>query len=425
MTGVSFASPSRTCRSRRHTGVTERSYADAVILRMEGAVQPYAWGSKTFIPELRGTEPTDDPQAELWLGAHPSAPSTLDGRPIDDVIDQDPKGVLGAASFEEFGPRLSFLLKVLAAAQPLSLQAHPSRRQAEEGYAREEAAGVPADAKNRLFHDDWPKPELLCALVESEALCGFRDPARTHALASRLAVPKTLGLLAPLDDTSLSDDQRLERVFTTIMRLDDAAPYVSEVLQGANASRSDAGQDDLAQLASTVRLLADRHPDDPGVLAAMLLNRVVLQPGDAIFLDAGNLHAYLSGAGVEIMANSDNVLRGGLTSKHVDVDQLISILDFRPISGDTIAPEQVAAGIVRYPTPATEFALWRLTPSDSSVEVPETPSARALLVVNGSVTLTSDGSELVLEQGQAAFLEAGTAGVATGTGTAFLASPGL
>ncbi|MGI3782978.1 MAG: mannose-6-phosphate isomerase, class I [Janthinobacterium lividum] len=396
-----------------------------MILRMEGVVQPYAWGSTTFIPELLGTEPTDDPQAELWLGAHPSALSSLDGRPIDELIAQDPEVVLGAASVKEFGPRLSFLLKVLAAAEPLSLQAHPSRKQAEEGYAREEEAGVAADAKDRLYKDDWPKPELLCALVESEALCGFGDPSRTYALVEQLGGEQTLELMAPLGDASLSDSERLERVFTAIMRLDEPQSYVAEVLSRAEALGSSDVGGDLAQLADTVRLLADHHPDDPGVLAAMLMNRVVLQPGDAIFLDAGNLHAYLHGAGIEIMANSDNVLRGGLTSKHVDVDELTSVLDFNPIPGDTISAEPVCDGVVRYPTPAIEFALWRLAPAGSAIGVPETDAGRALIVVDGSVTLTSDGSEVTLEQGQAAFLEAGTAATATGSGTAFLAGPGL
>ena len=188
---------------------------------MEGVVQPYAWGSKTFIPELLGTEPTEDPQAELWLGAHPSAAAKLDGQPIDQLIDADPEGVLGAASVKEFGPRLSFLLKVLAAAEPLSLQAHPSRAQAEEGYAREEEAGVPRDAKDRLFKDDWPKPELLCALIESEALCGFRAPARAHALVSQLGAIRVTELLAPLADESVPETERLEHAFTTIMRLED------------------------------------------------------------------------------------------------------------------------------------------------------------------------------------------------------------
>ena len=245
---------------------------------MEGVVQPYAWGSKTFIPELLGTEPTDEPQAELWLGAHPSAAATLDGQPIDTYIQADPKGFLGAASVEEFGPRLSFLLKVLAADEPLSLQAHPSRKQAEEGYAREEEAGVAADAKDRLYKDDWPKPELLCALVESEALCGFRDPDRTYALVQQLGGEKTLALMAPLGDTSRSREVRLEQVFTTIMRLDDPQPYVAEVAQQAEALDADAADGELGQLADTVRLLADalrrrprrprRAADEPGGPAA-------------------------------------------------------------------------------------------------------------------------------------------------------------
>ena len=401
---------------------------------MEGVVQPYAWGSKTFIPALLGTEPTDEPQAELWLGAHPSAPATLDGGSIDGgpitrgsidhLIAADPEGVLGVASVEAFGPRLSFLLKVLAADEPLSLQAHPSRSQAEDGYAREEAAGVPLDAKNRLFKDDWPKPELLCALVESEALCGFRAPSRTYALLEQLGVDKTLELMAPLGEDALPEAERLEHVFSAIMRLDEPKPYVMEILQGAEAVGPGA-EGELGQLAATIRLLADHHPDDPGVLAATLMNRVVLQPGDAIFLDAGNLHAYLSGAGMEIMANSDNVLRGGLTSKHVDVDELTAILDFEPIPGDTIAPVPVSDGVVRYPTPAAEFALWRLTPTRSTIAVPETDAGRALIVVDGCVTLSSDSPDVVLERGQAAFLEAGTEATATGDGTAFLASPGL
>ena len=209
------------------------------------------------------------------------------------------------------------------------------------------------------------------------------------------------------------------------MRLDDPTPYVEEVAQRAKSLDAESIASDLGQLADTVRLLAEHHPDDPGVLAAMLMNRVVLHPGDAIFLDAGNLHAYLHGAGMEIMANSDNVLRGGLTSKHVDVDELTRVLDFHPISGETFSPEPVSDGVVRYPTPATEFALWRLTPSGSTVEVPETDAGRALIVVDGSLTLSSDGTDLAVEQGQSAFLEAGTAATASGSGTAFLAGPGV
>ncbi|SDU79918.1 mannose-6-phosphate isomerase, type 1 [Microlunatus sagamiharensis] len=392
---------------------------------MKGVVQPYAWGSKTFLPELLGTEPTDEPQAELWLGAHPSAPATLDGRSIDEVIAADPEGVLGKASVEEFGPRLSYLLKVLAADEPLSLQAHPSRQQAEEGYAREEKAGVARDAKDRLFKDDWPKPELLCALIESEALCGFRSPSTTYALVAQLGAFRTRELLAPLADESVPEPERIEQVFSKVMRLEDPESYVSELRTAANSLDAGSSDADVALLADTVRRLSDPYPADPGVLAALLMNRVKLQPGEAMFLDAGNLHAYLHGAGIEIMANSDNVLRGGLTSKHVDVEELVSILDFRPIADDRIEPEPVSPGVVRYPTPATEFALWRVSPSGSSVDVPATESGRALVMVEGSITLSSEGSEITVERGQAAFVEAATAAAASGDGTGFLAGPGL
>ena len=155
------------------------------------------------------------------------------------------------------------------------------------------------------------------------------------------------------------------------------------------------------------------------------MNRVSLRPGDAIFLDSGNLHAYLSGAGVEIMANSDNVLRGGLTSKHVDVDELLAVLDFHPIGAGTITPEPVSPGVVRYPAPVTEFALWRLGLSGSPVELPATDAGRTLVVVDGSVTLTGGGSDVPLQRGGSAFLEAGTTVVAHGVGTAFLAGPGV
>src|SRR5919112_1894423 len=165
---------------------------------MTGTIKPYAWGSTTFIPELLGEEPTGEPQAELWLGAHASSSATVDGRSLDDVIAEDPEGVLGAAAVKEFGTGLPFLLKVLAAAKPLSLQAHPSRQQAEDGFRREEEAGIPLDAGHRLYKEDWPKPEMLVALVDSEALCGFRDPDESYRLFQRLGVPEALKLVAPL-----------------------------------------------------------------------------------------------------------------------------------------------------------------------------------------------------------------------------------
>jgi len=391
--------------------------------RLTGVIQPYAWGSRTAIPELLGTEPTGEPQAELWLGAHPLAPSIVDGEPLDKVVAYDPVGVVGRATVEAFGPRLPFLLKIIAAEQPLSLQAHPSRQQAEAGYAREQAAGVPRDAPHRTYRDGWPKPELLCALAETEALCGFGEPHETYQMFQRLAVDDALMLVAPLADADLPAPDRLRAVFSRLLRLGpDERTVISEIVQAAEAMQ---GADDLARCWRTACELNTYHPGDPGVLAALLMNRITLQPGDALFMPSGNLHAYLSGGGIEIMANSDNVMRGGLTPKYVNVDELLAILDFTPGLRSLITPIEESRGVWRYPTPAPEFALWRLQPQGEPVAVPATGSGRVLLVTAGDLTAISATAELDLVRGQSALLTAGEEARLTGRGTAFVGGPGV
>jgi mannose-6-phosphate isomerase len=391
--------------------------------RLTGVIQPYAWGSRTAIPELLGTEPTGEPQAELWLGAHPLAPSIVDGEPLDKVVAYDPVGVVGRAAVEAFGPRLPFLLKIIAAEQPLSLQAHPSRQQAEAGYAREQAAGVPRDAPHRTYRDGWPKPELLCALTETEALCGFGEPHETYQMFQRLAVDDALTLVAPLADADLPAPDRLRAVFSRLLRLGpDERTVISEIVQAAEAMQ---GANDLARFARTACELNTYYPGDPGVLAALLMNRITLQPGDALFMPSGNLHAYLSGGGIEIMANSDNVMRGGLTPKYVNVDELLAILDFTPGLRSLITPIEESRGVWRYPTPAPEFALWRLEPQGEPVAVPAAGSGRVLLVTDGELTAMSATAELDLVRGQSALLTAGEEARLTGPGTAFVGGPGV
>jgi mannose-6-phosphate isomerase len=394
-----------------------------VMERLTGVIQPYAWGSRTAIPEFLGVDPTGQPQAELWLGAHPLAPSTVEGEPLDKLVAHDPVRVVGRASVETFGVRLPFLLKIIAAAQPLSLQAHPSREQAEAGYAREQAAGVPRDAPHRTYRDGWPKPELLCAFVETEALCGFREPSETYQMFERLAVDGALELVAPLADADMPAAERLRVAFSRLLRLTpDERSLISEVAQAAKAVQE---PDDVASFARTARELNAYCPDDPGVLAALLMNRITLQPGDALYMPPGNLHAYLSGGGVEIMANSDNVMRGGLTRKYVNVDELLAILDFTPGLRGLITPVEESPGVWRYPTPASEFALWRLEPHAESVAVPATGSGRVLLVTDGELTAISATTKLDLGRGQAALLSAGEEAVMTGRGTAFVGGPGI
>jgi mannose-6-phosphate isomerase len=394
-----------------------------MIERLTGVIQPYAWGSLTAIPEFLGVEPTGEPQAELWLGAHPLAPSTVDGEPLDKAVAQDPAGVVGRASVEAFGPRLPFLVKIIAAAQPLSLQAHPSREQAEAGYAREQAAGVPRDAPHRTYRDGWPKPELLCALVETEALCGFREPGETYRLFEQLAVTEALELVAPLDNADIPVAERLHAVFSRLLRL--GSDVRSVILDVARAAEALPGSDDWAPFARTAYELNAYYPGDPGVLAALLMNRITLQPGDALYMPPGNLHAYLSGGGVEIMANSDNVMRGGLTPKYVNIDELLSILDFTPGLGGLIMPSEESRGLWRYPTPAPEFALWRAEPHDDPVVAPATGSGRVLLVTDGDLTLTSYTADLDLVRGESALLTAGEQVVLAGRGTAYVGGPGV
>lgn len=320
------------------------------MLRLENVVQPYAWGSATAIPSLLGLPETGAPQAELWLGAHPIAPSKVNGRSLEAVIAEAPAAVLGPLVLARFGQRLPFLLKVLAAAKPLSLQAHPSLEQAKAGFGREEAAGVPRTAGHRNYKDPNHKPELICALTPFRALCGFRRVADTRGLLSGLAVPA----LSPLLDTL--ERRGLQGFFEALMTTpaDGRAPLVKAVV-AACASRPVRGFE--AECTNAVALERE-YPGDVGVIGALLLNLVTLEPGEALALGAGNLHAYLEGTGVELMANSDNVLRGGLTPKHVDVPELLRVLDFHDGPVTVVTP--VGGPEAVYPTPFPDFRLSRV-----------------------------------------------------------------
>jgi mannose-6-phosphate isomerase len=279
-----------------------------------GVVQHYAWGDLTFIPELLHTTANGRPWAELWLGTHPNGPATIDGGgPLADTTGE-----------------LGYLLKVLAANRPLSLQVHPTREQALDGHAR----GV--------YPDDRAKPELLCALTRFDALCGIRP------------VAATLTLLGALGAEPLGAAIRSEGVGGVIEGLyRGRIDHRPTVVACARSQRPEA---------ELVTRLAAEYPDDPSVVVTLLLNRVTLQPGEAIHLTAGNLHAYLSGAGIELMGASDNVVRGGLTDKHVNVDELLRILDARPLSEPVM---KAAARSGRYPLPEAGCTLVRVDPGRS------------------------------------------------------------
>ncbi|MCG5431620.1 mannose-6-phosphate isomerase, class I [Mycobacterium sp. MYCO198283] len=384
--------------------------------RLRGAVRTYAWGSRTAIADFTGRQtPTPHPEAELWFGAHPQDPAYLETESgelsLIDAVNADPDGQLGPATRRRFGDRLPFLLKVLAADEPLSLQAHPSAAQAAEGFRREEAQGIPINSPTRNYKDASHKPELIVALGRFEALAGFRDPADTVALLTALAVPRLDPYVALLAGSSPADG--LRALFTTWITMPQPGldELIPAVIDGAIAYLR-SGATRFGAEVRTVLELGERYPGDAGVLAAMLLNRLTLAPGEGIYLPAGNLHAYLEGIGVEVMANSDNVLRGGLTPKHVDVPELLRVLDFQPATPASLRPQTVRDGAESfYTTPAAEFAA-SCVHLDGELLGHEVDAAvrhdgpQILLCLAGSVHVHAKTDSLTLRRGEAAWVAA-------------------
>ncbi|MGK2853858.1 MAG: mannose-6-phosphate isomerase, class I [Microbacteriaceae bacterium] len=383
---------------------------------LRGAVRKYAWGSRTEIAEFTGRpSPTPHPEAELWLGAHPGDSARCDTdegeRSLLEMITADPEGQLGSGSRGRFGDALPFLAKVLAADEPLSLQAHPSSAQAVHGYEREERLGIPVSAPTRNYRDPSHKPELIVALGQFEALAGFRPAARSSEFLRALSVADLDPFVTLLKDQSDADG--LRALFTTWITAPqpDLDVLVPSVLDGAiNYIRS--GETTFAAEAKTVLELGERYPGDAGVLAATLLNRITLQPGEGIYLPAGNLHAYLHGVGFEVMANSDNVLRGGLTPKHVDVPELLRVLDFTPADDSPILPRSTCGGLeLVYDTPAPEFAVSVLQVTGEQVgheiDAPaEHDGPQVLLCIEGTVQVRAKAGTVNLQRGGAAWVAA-------------------
>jgi mannose-6-phosphate isomerase len=394
--------------------------ASQVMWQLTGAVRHYPWGSRTVIPDLLGLAvPTEQPYAELWMGAHPDDPSKLsDGRGLDVAIIADPDRLLGPAVTARFGPRLPFLLKVLAADTPLSLQAHPTSAQAQAGFAAEEAAGIPRGDPTRTFTDPYHKPELLVALTTFEALCGFRPVEESLHCLAKLQVPELKPTIAALARgglravvpqlLALSDGQRTDLVETVAVA---ATRFVTAAdLEFINTYR----------WAAT---LAQAYPGDPGVVISLLCNHLKLSPGEAVFLPAGNLHAYLAGAGVEVMASSDNVLRGGLTEKRVDLAALIEVLDFADGRVSVLHPV-LGPGGLRYPVPVEDFDL-TVCQLDRGSGTLTTSGPQVLLCTDGRAVLASSDSELVLETGCSAFVPAGAPLTAHGPAVLYRATTNL
>lgn len=433
------------------------------MLKLQNTLRPYPWGSPTAIAELLGREPSGGPEAELWIGAHPSSPSQLLAHegpsvPLDEALRRDPESMLGPDSRAAFGDRLPFLAKILAAGAPLSIQVHPSLDQARTGYAREESQGPAREAANRNYKDPNHKPEMLYALSDFEALCGFRAPEDAAELftavdsalraAGTPAQPLLADILLALAGEDLGgedlgggvpDGERLRRAF--VLLLDGGGPVADLVRTAVRALEAHPPAGTTGRLGpalATVVELNRLYPGDPGVLVSLLLHRVSLRPGEVMYLPSGNVHAYLRGTGIEVMASSDNVLRGGLTGKHVDVPELLRTVEFLPRPAPILAAEFTGLGQEIYRPPFAEFQLQRLQLGSDPRARPDAQSGTApglgnpgtarddtagdsmagdsmalaqhgpllVLVTSGAVVLDSPTGNMALARGESAFIGA-------------------
>ncbi len=413
-----------------------------MFVRIGNTPRDYAWGSTTAIAELLGRAPSGAPEAELWLGAHPGSPSAIldpsetDGaRDLAEWIEQEPRRALGAGGANGELTRLPYLMKVLAAAGPLSLQAHPSAAQAREGFARENAMGLPLDSPDRNYKDPFHKPELIYALSESfDALSGYREPAVSAQVLEALvasAPDDERALVALLTARLLAGSAGTALRESTAWLLSgdpEVQRLVDVVVAAAERFADGVGAPDAVELASaadTVRLLARAFPGDPGIVLALLLNRTSLKRGEVLYLPAGNIHAYLHGLGVELMAASDNVLRGGLTAKRVDVPELLAVLDFSPFTVTPLPPASPAPGLAIYRPDVDDFAL-DVVHLDASVPstVVALPGAATAVCTAGSVELRGAGTGIRLSRGEAVFVTPDEVEIrVSGEGTVFIATP--
>lgn len=387
---------------------------------LNGAVKRYPWGSTSAIPAILDAEPDGTPWAEYWLGAHPDGPATtIDGQALDTLIQHDPS-ILGGGSRATFGDRLPFLVKILSAAAPLSIQVHPSRAQARAGYAQENARGMAPDSPERSFRDDWPKPEILIAFDTFDALVGLREPAHTAHLLNSLHIPQIAPIVSILADTHPTADATREAFLAV---LDQATSQMVAALAAAVDPPTPSAPQSH-DFRETARILTSSYPGDPSVLAALMLNRVRLRPREAIFVPAGTLHAYLQGVGVEVMGASDNVVRGGLTSKHIDVPVLTQIGNFQPHTPPILRPHITTPGLHTYHADAPEFRVWLVRQPPAPIQLPAPDRARIMVGVSGQLTLQTGGQTATLGPGQALFVRAGETLTVSGPGTATLVCAG-
>ena len=372
--------------------------------RLEPARQQYAWGSTAAIPALLGVADDGAPWAEAWYGSHPAGPARVAGGDVlSTLIEAEPERLLGEDIIWRFGRRLPFLLKLIAPEQPLSLQVHPSQAQAAEGYALEEEAGIALDHPSRNYKDTNHKPEMVLALTRFQAVAGFRAPRRAVEVLAGLdsVLARRMRRTLRLNPTRYGIRQVFSDVVSASTRPtpEEISDLVAEI-----AARFEAGTSPSLRVDSNVLKMAVTFPGDPGIAAALLLNPVTLQPGEALFVPAGSVHAYISGLGVEVMASSDNVLRAGLTAKHIDVPEMLACVDYVAAPPVRPAPEYLSRATRAYYAPVDDFELMVTTvvAADGRLPVPGR-GPRILLAVEGAVTLVTQADTQTLAQGEAVF----------------------
>jgi mannose-6-phosphate isomerase len=396
------------------------------VFKLKNPVKHYDWGSPDWIPQLLGL-PNEggDPWAELWMGVHPEGPSelVLPETPVSDVprllpelIGQDPVRYLGEAAAREYGG-LPFLFKLLAAARPLSIQAHPNPDQAKKGWER----------GDRNYKDPNHKPEIICALTPFTAMAGFREPREIRKRLEAFGFAPLSPLLSALE--TRTGENALKGFLAALFSL---SPETRQGLSEYARSRALQGSGgEYAEEWKYAAYFAELYPGDPAIIAPLYLNLITLKPGEAMNIPAGILHAYVYGFGVELMANSDNVLRGGLTPKHIDVEELTAILRFSPFKPEILRPSGGGnfPGLFRYPSPFREFSLTGITGRGG-----DTPGAAAafpgngpaiVLVTGGELCISTGDETLILKRGESAFIAAGEPSVFSGDYTLYVAGTGL
>ena len=373
------------------------------LFKLDNVIQNYAWGSKDSINQLFGiVNPNQEPQAEIWMGAHPNGCSKVDdtGESLSHMIDENRIDVLGGYTAARFG-ELPFLFKVLAAETPLSIQVHPNKRKSELGFERENALGIPLNASNRNYKDPNHKPELVYALTFYKAMNGFRPIDDIIALFEEADIPSLAIELNVLKANADSDS--LKSFFSAIMSLegDRKASALNELYAAhARPAKTVMGREALQYS----KEFKQHYPGDIGLFAPLMLNAVELAPGEAMFLFAETPHAYVQGTGLEIMANSDNVLRAGLTPKYIDVPELIDNTIFEPIKPEDIRLKPVLKeGKMSYPIPVDDFGFDILSATDES-KSQYLRSAEILFCVEGEATVTSEGRSVSLKPGESVFV---------------------